>query len=130
MAKDETKHQDWAAVDRVIKSRMRDLKVSTAQLARETGLSETTIRYVGGDRGSESPLVAIAAVLGWPYDYLRNILHGEPEKNLPESRFRETLRSQLGPMREGIAALQMGVDQMERIIGGSTLPDDDADGSA
>jgi hypothetical protein len=137
LVEDAAEPKDWAEVNRVIEARMKALNMSTAHLARETGLSPTTIRYVGGDGGSESPLVAIAAVLGWKYDYLRNILHGKPEKNALESsesiaerRFRETLHKQLAPVKKGIAALQVRVDKMDRMIGGSTPPDDGAAGSA
>jgi hypothetical protein len=67
----------------IIRERMRELGVSTAQLARDTGLSETTIRYIGRpDRGHRrNALVAIAAALRWRHDHLTNILYGHPEKN-------------------------------------------------
>jgi hypothetical protein len=76
--------EDWAAVAVIIRERMRELSVSTAQLARDTGLSETTIRYIGRpDRGHRrNALVAISAALRWRYDHLTNILHGHPEKNI------------------------------------------------
>ena len=38
---------DWAAVGTVVRERMRELGMSTAELAREAGLSETTIRCLG-----------------------------------------------------------------------------------
>ena len=134
-------HRDWAAVERVMKARMRKLKMSTAQLARDTGLSETTIRYVGRGDKTESPLVAIAAVLGWRFDYLRNILHGKPEKNKPapsdtresnksilEASFRDLLSAELGPIKESIAALQVSFEKMDRKIGRLAPPDDDVNG--
>lgn len=130
--KDAKGHEDWPAVDRAIKGRLRELEMPLAQLARETGLSETTIRYMGdSDSGTESPLVAIAAVLKWPLDYLRNILHGEPEKNvqdpaealesnesLAEPRFRNLLRTELGPVKKDVAALRGIVDRMDQKIDG------------
>jgi hypothetical protein len=75
--------EDWAAVAVVIRERMGELGVSTAQLARDTGLSETTIRSIGrpGRGHRKHALVAIAAALRWRHDHLVNILHGQPEKN-------------------------------------------------
>jgi hypothetical protein len=74
--------EDWVAVVDAVRKRMRELKMSTAHLARESGLSETTVRYIGQSLSghNRSTLVAMAAVLLWRYDYLVNILHGEPER--------------------------------------------------
>lgn len=74
---------NWAAVDSAIRERTRKLRMPTAILARETGLSETTIRYIGQPDGGHRvhALVAISAVLRWRYDHLTNILHGHPERN-------------------------------------------------
>ncbi len=54
----------------------------TAELARQTCLSETTIRSLGTAARNKSSLVAISAVLRWRYDHLINILNGQPEKNV------------------------------------------------
>ena len=130
LAKDANGHEDWAAVDQAIKERLRARGMSLAQLARETALSETTIRNIGkGDGGTESPLVAIAAVLGWPLDYLRNILHREPGKNalasaetpestesLVEPQFRKLLHAELGPVKKDVAALRGIVDRIDHKI--------------
>lgn len=130
MAKDAKGPEDWVAVDRAVKARLREIGMPLSHLARDTGLSETTIRYMGDtEGGTESPLVAIAAVLDWPLDYLRNILHGEPEKNnqdpaetpesidsLAEPRFRKMLRTELGPVKKDVAALRGIVDRMDQKI--------------
>jgi hypothetical protein len=75
-----TQDKDWPAVGIAIRDRMRELETTTAQLARETGLSQTTIRYIGqpGSRKNKASLVAIAGVLRCRYDHLTNILHGHP----------------------------------------------------
>jgi hypothetical protein len=77
--------EDRAAVGDAICERMRELKMPAPQLARETGLSPTTIRHMGQtDRAHhEHALVALSAVLGWRYDHLTNILHGQLDKNTP-----------------------------------------------
>jgi hypothetical protein len=95
---------------------MRELHISTAHLARETGLSETTIRYIGNPvSGHKASLVAIAAVLRWRYDHLINVLHGEPDKNDPaDQNLQRLLRDEVGPVREELASLRgiiAGMDQ-------------------
>lgn len=108
--------EDWAAVSVAIRKRMRELRISTAHLARETGLSETTIRYIGNPgSGHKASLVAIAAVLRWRYDHLINVLHGEPGKNDPaDQNLQRLLRDEVDPVREELASLRdilAGVDQ-------------------
>ena len=142
MAKDANRHEDWPAVDRAIKDRLGELGVPLAQLARESAVSETTIRYMGKDgSGTESPLVAIAAALGWPLGYLRNILHGEPQKNAQESaetlesseslaepHFRNLLRTELSPIKKDVAVLRGIVDRMDQKIDGIMRDRDDGSG--
>jgi hypothetical protein len=74
--------EDWPAVDSAIRKRMAELKMTISGLARETGLSETTIRYLArpGQRANRSTLVAISTVLGWRYDYLGHVLLGNRRK--------------------------------------------------
>jgi hypothetical protein len=142
LAKDAKGHEDWPAVDQAIKTRLDETGTTLAQLARDTGLAENTIRYMGeSGGGTESPLVAIAAVFGWPLDYLRNILHGEPEKNdqdpaetlessesLAEPHFRNLLRTELGPVKKDVAVLRGIVDRMDQKID-RIIRDRDNDGS-
>jgi hypothetical protein len=125
LAKDANGHEDWPAVDRAIKARLLELEMPLAELARISAVSENTIRYMGKDEGgTESPLVAIAAALKWRLDYLRNILHGEPEKNvqdpaetpdssesITESPLEKILRTELGPVKKDVAALRGIVDR-------------------
>jgi lambda repressor-like predicted transcriptional regulator len=118
LANDEHAIEDWAAVSQAVTARLSERGMSIAELARESGLSETTIRYVGKGR-TESMLVAISAVLGWRYDHLRNILHGESHKNpqapqateesgesLAEPHFEAQLRAGLGSVRDEVAGLR------------------------
>ena len=91
--------------------------MSTAELARQTGLSETTIRYMGEPAGRHHKvaIVAIAAVLRWRYDYLINILLGQPEKNVrvtpPLSVVVErVVRDEIGPLKEQVGHLAEKLD--------------------
>jgi hypothetical protein len=111
--------EDWAAVSDAIRKRMRELKMSTAHLARETGLSETTIRYIGSPASghNKSTLVAISAVLRWRHDHLINILRGEPDKNVPmkrqaEASLQRLLYDEINPVKEQLASLRETIEVM------------------
>ena len=113
MAKDAPEHEDWVAVGHAVSERMRRRGISLAYLARDTGLSETTIRYLDKptSRHNKSTLVALSAVLGWRYDYLTNILHGAPHQNdsaasRMESHLVESLlHAAVGPVKAEVAVL-------------------------
>jgi hypothetical protein len=99
---------------------MRELSMSMAHLARETGLSETTIRYIGNPASghNKSTLVAISAVLRWRYDHLINVLRGEPDKNAPgprpgEVNLQRLLRDEVDPVREELGSLRDLVQSMD-----------------
>jgi hypothetical protein len=119
--------EDWTAVSDAIRKRMRELRMSIAHLGRETGLSETTIRYIGNPASghNKSTLVAISAVLRWRYDYLINILRGEPDKNAlmkrpAEANLQRLVHDEVDPMKEELASLRdivRGIDtKMDMII--------------
>jgi plasmid maintenance system antidote protein VapI len=113
LLKDAPRNEDWAAVGRAIRERMRELGISATHLAQETGLSPTTIRHIGEPtkRRTTSTLVAISAVLDWRYDHLTNILRGEPQKNSSatsplEPHFENLLRAEVGPVKEQVAGIR------------------------
>ena len=111
--RDAPRNEDWAAVGQAIRDRMRELGISSTRLAEETGLSPTTIRHIGDPtkRRTKSTLVALSAVLDWRHDHLTNILHGEPQKNLPaasplEPYLENLLRAEVGPVKEEVAGIR------------------------
>jgi prefoldin subunit 5 len=102
--------EDWAAVADAVQARSRELNMSTAELARQTGLSETTIRYLGTARRNKSCLVSISAVLRWRFDHLTNILNGQPEKNVHVrppalANLERITREEIAPIRQELASL-------------------------
>ena len=116
--------EDWDAVVVAIRARMRELRFSTAHLARESGLSETTVRYLGKSLSghNRSTLVAISAVLRWRYDHLVNILHGEPEKNVhirrrTEDDIQRLLREEFTPVKQQLASLAETVEKVDIRLG-------------
>ena len=69
------------AVAAAVRERMTALEMRTAQLARSTGLSETTIRALrkgNGGRMRGATLDAVSAGHGWPRGYLRGVVSGKP----------------------------------------------------
>jgi hypothetical protein len=111
--------EDWAAVSDAIRERMRELKMSKAMLARETGLSETTIRHLGRSAGGHyrSTLVAISAALRWRYDHLTNILHGQPGKNPPAgTSLQRLLHAEVAPLKDDLARLRQSMRAVGQTI--------------
>ena len=113
MLRDGPENEDWAAVGQAIRERMRERGISATRLSQETGLSPNTIRHIGEPttRRTRSTLVAISAVLGWRYNHLTNILHGEPQRNSSaasplEPYFENLLRSEVGPVKEEVAGIR------------------------
>ena len=108
--------EDWAAVGEAVRNRMRELDFSMAQLARETGLSVTTICYIGkpNTRRSKSVLVALSAVLRWRPDHLANILAGCPGRNTPalEGALLETLNEEVGKLKTDLRTVEILVDRL------------------
>jgi hypothetical protein len=123
LSKDALGNEDWVAVGRAVSERTLRLGVSIAYLARESGLSETTIRYIGDParRNTKSTLVALSAVLGWRYDYLTNILHREPHDSVQftspvEAYFEKLLRAEVGPVKQEVAGIRDIVRTMDQKI--------------
>jgi hypothetical protein len=125
LAKDALRDGDWAAVRQAVTERLIELRMSASYLARETGLSPTTIRSLGKSSSShnQSTLVALSAVLGWRYDYLLNILLRNPGKNIRrpgespvEAYFESLLRAEVGPMKEEVTELVKTVNGMGKRI--------------
>ena len=125
MAEDALEDGDWAADGQAVTERLSEKRMSLSYLARETGLSQTTIRYLGTPtkKHNKSTLVAISVVLGWRHDHLFNVLRGHPEKNIInpgdsplEAYFENLLSAEIGPMREEVAELVKAVNGMGKKI--------------
>lgn len=110
---------DWQAVREAVQARMRELNMSTAELARQSGLSATTLRYLGTKgRTNRVALIAISTVLRWRHDHLTNILHGEPEKNVrlnsPAANTRRAVYAEISPLREQFRRLEETVQAIDQ----------------
>jgi transcriptional regulator with XRE-family HTH domain len=70
--------RDWPSVRTVVEARMRELKLSTAELARRTRMSETTIRAFrkGRSRPCGLTITGLNEGLGLPSGYLHAVAEG------------------------------------------------------
>jgi transcriptional regulator with XRE-family HTH domain len=69
---------DWPAVTAAVRQRMTALKITTVELARNTGLSEATLRSIRAGTASPRPgtLARLSKGLGWPGGYLKDVAAG------------------------------------------------------
>ena len=125
MSKDAPEDSHWAAVGQAVSERMTELGFSQAEVTRRSYLTDNTIRDImqGARSPHKSSLAVIAVVLGWPLDYLVNILHGEADKNLvPESPLESHLAdlahglAEIGALREDVAGIKGLVERIDEKI--------------
>ena len=108
---------NWEAVHAAVYGQMKRIDMSIARLSRESGISETTIRHIERPvKRQRSTLVAISAALGYPYDYLVDILLGEADPSTPpqsraETAFiKELLRAEVDPLKVKVDVIDGKVD--------------------
>jgi transcriptional regulator with XRE-family HTH domain len=110
--------EDWVAVGEAIIERLHELKMTQKELAARSMVSTATIRQIhnrtGGHRHSPRTLEAISEALGWPPQYLGNVLYGRPQQEVSEQvTDEETLQSLLAEVRQ----LVRKVDVLEHRLG-------------
>lgn len=103
---------DWEAVHACIHRQMKRLDMSLSRLSRESGISDTTIRYIGRpEKRQRSTLVALAAALGWQHGYLADVLLGAADPRAPKPVQTDTaaihslLRAELDATNEKIEVI-------------------------
>lgn len=71
--------RNWSAVAAVVRQRMTALRITTVELAQNTGLSEATIRAIRAKTASPRPdtLIRLSKALGWPGGYLEDVAAGK-----------------------------------------------------
>jgi hypothetical protein len=93
--------RDWPAVRAAVDAHMREVRLSTAELARQTRMSETTIRAFRkrGSRPCGLTITGLNEGLGLPRGYPHAIAEGRtpaapglPARTDPDSTERATLR--------------------------------------
>ncbi len=101
--------EDWAAVAAVLNERMARRRIGQQDLARESGVSVSTLRELqhgAGRRVQNKTLTAIARALDWPDNHLIDVLlAGTPTGSEPTG----------DPGREILAALARVEDRLGEI---------------
>lgn len=97
---------DWAAVDAVVHRLMKRLDMPLARLSRESGVSETTIRYLSRpEKRQRSTLVALSAALGCPHGYLVDVLHGTADAETPPPTANGAIAEPLRALNEKLTTI-------------------------
>jgi hypothetical protein len=97
---------------------MKELGISAAELQRRSTLSVNTIRGITGGAGrpNTSTLIAVSAVLEWPWNYLINILDGRPDKNVPPESPAEAYLAKIAAERAEIAAIRAELARLTDVM--------------
>lgn len=112
---------NWVAVGKAVNRLMKELDWTTAQLSRESGLAENTIRDIRSglpDKRQRPTLVALSAALGCPYGYLVDVLRREadPDVSPPSPAeaafFKGLLQAEIGPLKAKVDVINGKVDEL------------------
>ncbi len=112
---------DWAAVARAISDRLEDTRVTQMDVAARAKISLTTLRElqhnISARRRRPQTLAALSEALGWPTDYLANVLGGQQVQTHPDEAGDPVLDS-LSSLERELHALRDRVDQIEQHLAG------------
>jgi hypothetical protein len=115
---------DWDAVARAIQHRLDETRTTQMDVASRAQVSLTTLRELQHNlnprRRRPQTLSAVSVALGWPADYLAQVLRGETaEPHADESK--DPVLTALKGLEQEIHALRARVEQIEQ-----QLADEDA----
>jgi hypothetical protein len=97
---------DWPAVRTAVLDRMTALNMTAESLARETGLSPTTVRYFGLSPSNAGTLTVLNVALGFPRGYLARLLAGEQPGTAGQPALAES------PVMARLARLEVKLDEL------------------
>jgi transcriptional regulator with XRE-family HTH domain len=107
--------EDWAAVGEAVAGRMRERTMTQKQLAERSKVSPATIRHIqhntGHHRHNARTLEALSGALGWPPQYLDDVLHGRPQQAAEQVTDEAALRSRLDAMEELLHKISVVIEQ-------------------
>ena len=109
--------EGWDAVAGAIRNRLAETRMTQLDVASRARLSLTTVRELQHNlnprRRRPQTLAAVSEALGWPSDYLDQVLRGgRPEPH--EDEVRDPVLQALDAMGREIRELRDRVDQIER----------------
>lgn len=117
---------DWEAVGRVINARLADTRSTQMEVASRAQVSLTTLRELqhnlNARRRRPQTLAALSEALGWPSDYLEQVLHGKDPRPHEEEAADPVLAA-IDSLETGLRALRSRVDEIEqRLARGDEQP--------
>lgn len=108
--------QDWDAVATAISNRLSETRTTQMELASRARVSLTTVRELQHNlnprRRRPQTLAAVSAALGWPPEYLGQVLRGEDarphtdEATDPVLASLKSLEGEIADLRGRVAALE------------------------
>lgn len=109
--------EDWDAVAVAIRDRLAETRMTQMDVASRARLSLTTIRELQHNlnprRRRPQTLAAVSEALGWPSDYLDQVLRGDrPEPH--DDEVRDPVLHALDGLGREIRELRDRVEQIER----------------
>jgi transcriptional regulator with XRE-family HTH domain len=109
--------EDWDAVAEAIRHRLAETRMTQMDVASRARLSLTTVRELQHNlnprRRRPQTLAAVSEALGWPPDYLDQVLRGaRPEPH--EDEVRDPVLHALDCLGREIQELRDRVEQIER----------------
>jgi hypothetical protein len=108
---------DWAAVGAAIRARLAEARLTQMDVASKAHVSLTTFRELQHNlnprRRRPQTLSAVSEALGWPPDYLGQILRGEAPVAHADEVNDPVLRA-LDDLSAEVEALRRRVEQIER----------------
>lgn len=109
--------KDWQAVADAINTRMDQLDMTQAELAKRSGVAVATLRQIQHavpKRRSPRTLADISEALQWPATHLERVADGEQPPSSDLDR--------IGRLELAVANLQERVEAIERPTGTGTTP--------
>jgi transcriptional regulator with XRE-family HTH domain len=109
--------EDWDAVAEAIRNRLTETRMTQMDVASRARLSLTTIRELQHNlnprRRRPQTLAAVSEALGWPPEYLDQVLRGDrPEPH--DDEVRDPVLHALDCLGQEIRELRDRVEQIER----------------
>jgi transcriptional regulator with XRE-family HTH domain len=108
--------EDWEAVSRAVAKRRNELGLTQEDLAERSGLSTSTVGPIERGERKHRPglrtLEALSTGLGWPPQYLDNVLHGRPRQDTDEPATAEaTLQSRIESLEQMLRKINVMLEQ-------------------
>ena len=117
MSEAERLSDDWGAVAEAIQNRLAEARMTQLDVAARARLSLTTVRELQHNlnprRRRPQTLAAVSQAMGWPADYLQQVLRGD-RPTPHEDEAEDPVLQALDGLAHEIQELRNRVEQIER----------------